>query len=129
MKKKIEQNAAFTLIEVMVAMAIFAIASALMAPAFVMHLKINTASEEKNGAIAAAEQVLDDLRFQDPASLPTSGQSVEQQITAGERIYQAVIYYCQRQAYCSSRSRHLKTQISRNGHVIYATETVYTRLR
>jgi len=119
----------FTLLEVMVAMAIFALVAGAMLPAFLTHLKFNVAAEERNGAMAATRQILEELRLEDPESLPSSGSSGPQDIAAGERSYQVTLYYCRKPLLCSTRSRHLEVEASYRGQILYDVETVFTRLK
>ena len=63
----------FTLIEVLVALSLFAIVSAGVTPAIILHTRSNTESVIRAGAIAAAQFGMDNLRRQDPAGFPSSG--------------------------------------------------------
>ena len=123
------KQSGFSLIEVMVAMVIFGVVSASMAPVFMNHLKFNTAMEVRSGAYAAAQQVLDDLRSQDPSSMPSSGSSAATSVPAGDRIYSVVTSYCLQASYCASANiRHLKVEVSYKGNLVYSVETVFTKL-
>jgi prepilin-type N-terminal cleavage/methylation domain-containing protein len=121
---------AFTLLEVLVSLLIFSVVSSSLSAVFINHLKQNSRGEIRSGAIAVAQQVLDDARSQDPASLPSTGSSSAQTISGGQRNYQVVQHYCLNSAYCpTTNTRHIKVEVSYLGTIIYAVETVYTQLR
>ena len=123
------RDEAFTLLEVMVSMLIFLVVSATMANAFVSHLKTNTATEVRTGAIEAAQLQLDEHRLADPMTMPNSG-STSATITIGGRPFNVVTYYCQNPAFCiSSSTRHLLVKVNYANKQVFQTETVYTRLR
>ena len=128
MNMKAPSQAGFTLIEMLVAMSLFLMVSALMAPSFVAHLSYTLGAERRTEAVAAAQQVLDELRVLDPATLPTSGTS-SQNITAGQRTFQVVTTYCSDTTYCSTRSRLIGIDVSFKNEEIYHVETVFTRLQ
>ena len=114
--------------EVLVSLTIFAIASALMTPAFIYHLKTNTASEDRNGAIAVAQQVLDELRTTDTLSMPESG-TTTQTISNQHRNYAVSTTYCADDTYCTTSSRHITIGVAYRGKTIHTVETVYTKLK
>lgn len=118
----------FSLVEVMVSVALFSVVSALMAPSFIYHLKTNSRAEVKNGAIAATQQRLDTLRSSDPTSLPSSG-SDTQNVAVGERTFSVKTYYCQTAAWCTTSSRHLKIEVSYRNTFVYSAETIFSQLR
>lgn len=118
----------FSLVEVMFSIAIFAVASLGVAKAFSTHLQINTAAERKSGAILAAQQVLDELRLEDPASFPSSGTETRS-VTVGRRTFSVVVTYCVLAAYCSGTSRSLDISVLHNGAVQFEVQTVYAQLR
>lgn len=123
-----KSNYGFSLIEVIVAMALFTLVSALMAPSFLYHLKTNYNSEVKNGAIAATQQRLDTIRSQDPALLPSSGYDT-QNITFGERTFSVKTLYCRNAAWCSSSARNINVEVSYRNKLIYKAETVFSQLK
>ncbi len=119
----------FTLIEVMIAMAILGVGLAAMAPLFLAHLQINNQSELKNGAVLVAQQTLDTLRLQNPITMPNSGSTTPQNVTMGGRTYQVVTTYCALASYCNSGSRHIRVEVQFRGKTLYTVDTVYTQLR
>lgn len=118
-----------TLVEALVAMAIMGIVLAGVTPLFMTYLNANTLNEERSGAMAAAQQVLERLRAQDPADLPSSGTSAAQALTIGGRTYQATTRYCVTAAYCDTASRHVVVEVTYRGTRIFQAETVFTQLR
>jgi len=124
------RNSGFSLLEVLVAIAIFALAASEMLPAFNSFTGRNSYSHVKVGALQAAEQVLDELRSVDPSSLPSSGNDGGQNVTVGNDTFVATTYYCPQAALCSGLStRHLKVDVSKNDQSIIKIETVFTALR
>jgi type II secretion system protein I len=120
----------FTLLEVLVAMTIFSLAAIGMAQAFTSHLKANTASEVRSQATNAAQQVLDQLRTIDPATLPSSGNSSAQAVTVDRRNYSVVVQYCAETSLCpSSSTKHLRARVSYRNSEVYRVDTVFTQLR
>lgn len=119
----------FTLLEALVALAIMGIALAGLVPAFQAFLDANSASEERSNAVAAAQQVMEMLRQQDPASLPSSGTSAVETIQVGDHEYEVVATYCAQTTYCSSAARHILLEVSFAGNAVYEVETVFTQLR
>ena len=126
--KRVKSEKGFTLIEALVAMGFFAFVSAFMAPAFILHLKTNTVSEQRNGAIAIAQQILEELRSGDPSAMPNSG-TQNQTRTLDSRTYSIDTIYCATATYCTSRSRHIGIKVSYQGKVVYQLETAYAKLR
>ena len=122
-------GAGFTLLEVMVAMLLFLVVSATMASTFVSHLKHNTDTEVRSGAVALAQRRMDELRLQDPPTMPTSGTTAVTQ-SAGGRDYSVSTTYCENASLCATaNNRHLTVRVSYENSVVFQTETVYTRLR
>ena len=116
------------ILEVVIAMAILIIALTALIPSFIYYLRTNTSSEVRTQAIIVAQQVLEELRLKDPASLPTQGQ---QTITRnqGGRSFTVVVNYCQDPSLCSGNARHLVLEVKQGGKRVYEVETVYTSLR
>jgi prepilin-type N-terminal cleavage/methylation domain-containing protein len=123
-----QSQAAFSMIEAMVSIAIFGIGSLGIAHAFIYHMSFNTTSERRGAAIAAAQVVLDQLRVSDPASLPNTG-SATQNLTVGRRTFVATTSYCSPNTYCTSTARYVKVEIRENGQLYYTVSTVFAQLR
>jgi general secretion pathway protein I len=119
----------FTLLEALVALAILGIALAGLLPAFQTFLDANSVSEERSNAVAAAQQVMELLRQQDPSSLPSSGTSTVETIQVGDHEYEVVATYCAEADYCSTAARHIVLEVSFAGNAVYQVETVFTQLR
>lgn len=130
MKRLAAPNAGFTLLEVLVSMVIFSIASAAMAQSFLTHLTMNNRSERRSEAIASAQQVLDQIRTEDPTSLPASGSASPVTVTMGPRTYTVTATYCGDNTFCTSNNiRHIGIEVAYRNTVIYEVETVYSQLR
>ena len=125
-----------TLIETVVALIIFLIFLGIIIP-FFSNQRITTLKNEIDaGAIAVSQQVLDNLRQLDAASLPSTGTTTT--LPSGEslavvssmgRNYSARITYCAAAIYCTTNARHIKVQVKRHGKTVYTVETAYTRLQ
>ena len=120
----------FTILEVLVALSLMAIVAAGLVPAFTTFLKFNTRAEIKSEALSAAQQVLDELRLVDPATMPSSGSDPAVNITLGSRTYQVIVDYCVDASLCTSTTRQLVLEVfDNNAESVYSTQTVYTKLR
>lgn len=122
-------QAGFTLLEVLVALTLFLIVSALMAPVFVAHLKYNLEASQKSGAIVASQQALDELRVQDVTGLPLSGTVGPTNMVVGERTYQVLTTYCLNASWCTATARHITVNVSFKNKSLFTTETVYALLQ
>ena len=130
MRSRANSSEGFTLLEVLVSMVIFAIASAAMAQSFLTHLTMNNRSERRSEAIASAQQVLDQIRTEDPTSLPVSGSVAPVTVVMGPRTYTVTATYCGENTFCTSNNiRHIGIQVAYRNTVIYEVETVYSQLR
>jgi prepilin-type N-terminal cleavage/methylation domain-containing protein len=118
----------FTLVEAVIALAILGITIAAVLPAFIDFLDANSLSEERSNAVAAAQQVMEELRQVDPGSLPSSGSSAVQTVTTGNHEYEVTAHYCRTPSYCSTAGRHIVLEVNYGGKTVYTIETVYTRL-
>jgi len=124
-----KDESAFTLLEVIVSLGIFAIVTAGLYPALTNHLQLNHLSAQRTGAINAAQQVLDNLRLQNPGSMPGSGFEQSEQII-GDKVFQVTTTFCETAAYCiSANTRHIKVEVFYQGESRFETETVYTQLK
>ena len=117
-----------SLIETVAALAILGIALAAAVPAFMIQLETNTFAEHHSGAVAAAQQVMEDLRFQDPSTLPSAGAAPPQTIAAGSEVYTVIVRFCVQSSFCDSNSRHVRVEVFHDGQQIYSVESVFTRL-
>ena len=118
-----------TLIEGLIAMAILGFAVTGVMGAFMAQVETNSTSELRSMAIAASQKVLEGIRLEDPATLPTFGSTLPAQtVTVGEQEFQAVTIYCLNSTYCTSTSRHVTVDLYVDGNKVYDVETVYTKL-
>jgi prepilin-type N-terminal cleavage/methylation domain-containing protein len=119
----------FTLVEALVAISIMGIALAGIVPSFLHNMDTNTSSEQHSDAVAVAQEVLEQLRHEDPTLMQSSGSSDVQVIAVGGRDYEVINSYCTNSDYCTSGSRHIVVEVSFAGRIIYELETVYTQLQ
>ena len=119
----------FTLLEVLVAMGLLGMLLAGIVPVFFSMMAVNTRNEERSGAVAAAQQVLEELRRQDPALLPDSGTSGPQVIPVDDRAFEVTSWYCLAPEYCDDNSRHVLIEVKYGGRTFFSAESVLTQLR
>ncbi|WP_299406842.1 type II secretion system protein [Acaryochloris sp. IP29b_bin.148] len=134
-KKKSEQG--LTLVEAVVSILIFFIALAGIVPISLNYSLAAIRNEQRTGAIAMSQQILDELRQVDASTLP-DGNTTLTTLPSGESLtdvplmgkeYSSQITYCQTSSasYCDANSRHIKIEVLRDGQSIYEVETVYTK--
>ena len=123
------RSGGFTLTESLIALAIMGIALAAILPTFLTYADTNDLSEERSGAVAAAQEIMEGLRQADPVSLPSTGSSAPQLVAVGQREYEVVASFCTDIQYCGLDSRHILIEVSHGGRTIYTVESVYTQLR
>lgn len=119
----------FTLFEVLIAFTLFSLVAGVMAPTFVSQLKFTHSAEVRTGAYAAGAQVLDDLRVQNPETMPTTGTDATRTVVAGKHTFEVTVSYCPVTTYCTARSRQITAAVSYNNQEVYSVTTVFTRLR
>ncbi len=114
--------------EALIALMIFGIGLAVIAPIFVSNSRINRQQEVRTGAVAAAQQVLDTLRFRNFGQWPAS--ATEQQIDTDMGVFNATINWCESGGDCLAitGTRHVTVSIQFNGKQVYEVETVYTQV-
>lgn len=128
--KRINSSYGYTLLEVLFSMVMLSVGILGVANAFATQLSFNTRSQIKSSAIMAAQQVLDEIRVQDPTSLPSSGSSSPVTVDIGGKPYFVTITYCQNTTYCSAPTiRVIRADVVHNGQNVFSTETVYAQLR
>jgi len=119
----------FSLMEVIVSMALLGIISAGIVPGFLNYFATITTNDVRTGAVNAAQVRLDALRIANPADLPSSG-SDSVDINVGNYIFTVVTTYCLDASYCElNNTRHLHVDVNRNAETIYRVETIYTQLK
>lgn len=119
----------FTLTEAVLAIAIVGIVLAAMLPAFLTYSDTNTLSEERSGAVAAAQQTMESWRQLDPTTLVTTGAAPVGIVEVGNREYEVISRFCTEPTYCDSDTRHILVEVRYGGRVVYTVESVFTRLR
>ena len=118
-----------TLLEVVVAMVILAIGLLAIVPGMIHLSDVADGNEVRSAAVQAAQQSNERTRRLDPASLPTTGSSAADTVTIGEHTFQVVQHYCRDTSMCLAFARHITTEVSFDGQVVYSTQTVFTRLQ
>ena len=126
-----------TLIETLISIVILGILLASVIPAFVTNMQINTDSETRSAAVAAAQSVLDSLRADgswpdygmDPDGNPTV--PPVRQVQSNGRTFDVQIDYG---PYCDGGScipgaQEVQLEVRLDGRMYYRVGTVYTDLR
>jgi prepilin-type N-terminal cleavage/methylation domain-containing protein len=121
------QQAGFTIIEAVIALAVLGIVLAAIAPIFISNLRDNNRSEKRSEAIAVARQVFEGLRYKDPATLPTSGTTTENVVMGGQ-TFQVDTTMCSLSTYCTTGSRHITVTVKQGGTTQFSADTVFTQL-
>lgn len=119
----------FSLVEVLLAVALVGVVVMGVVPAFIVCKETNSRNEVRSGALAAAQQVMEEYRHAAPESLPSSGSSPTQVVTVGERDYEVIAYYCVASAWCDTQSRHVTIEVSFGNETLLTVESVFTKLR
>lgn len=124
------QSEGFTLLEVLVALAIFSVAIVTASSSFQTYLKSNYSAEVRFEAAHAAQSIIDELRFEDVEALPSNGSDAARIVTMNDgRDYEVTVSYCTDSTYCSSSEiRHLAVEVEYREKVVYRTEAVFTAL-
>lgn len=138
----------FSLVEAVVGMVMFAALLSGLAPLIMVSRAFTLQSDNRVGAIAVSQEIMDSLRQRDIANLPTSGTTTV--LPAGNsiaslrykgKIYSATVTYCETNTYCDASTRHIKVKVYQDGNTaatpsrpadakpIYQLETVYARLQ
>lgn len=119
----------FTLVECLFALAILGAVMTSLMPSFINFMDANSNSESRSDAVAAAQQIMESLRRQDPAGWPSSGSSATEVVAINNREFEVVKQYCLSSKFCGSASRHVVVEVSYGGKVLYSVESVFTRLQ
>lgn len=130
MRRSLTYQAGFTLLETVVALTLFLIMIAGFSQAVASQVTHGKRNELRSKAVMAAQYFLDDLRSQDPATLPTSGTGSPTYFIIEGRYFTVTPTYCANSSFCSSSNiRHITANVDYFGDSIYSVETVFTRLR
>lgn len=134
-QSKNQSEKGLTLVEAVVSILIFFIALGGIVPVSLNYSLAAIRNEQRTGAIAISQQILDELRQVDIRTLP-SGNTTVIKLPSGEplphsvmgRDYSSQITYCEtaNANYCTSDSRHIKVEVLKDGRSIYEVDTVFT---
>lgn len=119
----------FTLLEALVAMGLLAILLVGVLPTFSVLFAANTRNSERTGAVAVAQQVMEELRQAEIVELPASGSVGPQIVSIDERDYEVVRWFCLSEQFCGANSRHVMIEVNYGGRTVFTAESVYTQLR
>ena len=123
------RRSGFSILEIMIAIAILAVLLIAIIPAFTGFLRTNKSSEERTVAITLAQERLEALRLQDPRTLPSSG-FTETVVSRNGKAYRVRTLYCTNAALCNSVTRQIVVRVEQGSgrKVIYEVGTVFTKL-
>lgn len=127
--KRSGRDSGFTLTEALLAVSIMGIVLAAILPTFLTYSDANTLSEERSGAVAAAQQTMESWRQVDPTTMPSSGTAPVEVVSIGGRDYEVLVRFCSDPGLCDVDTRHILLEVRYGGRLTYTLETVYTRLR
>lgn len=120
----------FTLIEVLIAMALFSIVAMGLAGGFILQLRTNNDNAIRIQSISAAQFVLDEMRVRDPASFPSTGSDAARNVIISGRTYQVIVSYCAISTLCPApTTRHLRATVMYRGKKRYEVDTVFSQLK
>ena len=131
MRQGDSRTAGFSLVEVLVSLSIFSIAGVAFASSIMTNQGFNRLSSERTGAQFAVEQIVDDLRVQDPTTLPAHGTDAVRHVTIGTKTYDVYVTYCSLGSYCSSSAtvRTIHCEARLKGVTRYVVDTVFAQLK
>ncbi|MFB9993201.1 prepilin-type N-terminal cleavage/methylation domain-containing protein [Deinococcus oregonensis] len=125
--KHVQQG--FSLVELLVTMAILGIIIGVMLTAIASNTQLNSKTEQTAQATVAAQQVLDDTRTSDPSTLPLSGADPVDIVNVGGRDYKVTLRYCvPTPNYCSGNARQIQATVEYGGKPLFTVETVFTNV-
>jgi len=116
----------FTLVEAIVALVFLAVMLTALLPAFANNMRANSVNEIRTGAIAVAQQEVDNLRA--VGTWPSS--PIVTNVATGNGTYQSTITYSQycNGATCYVGARDVTVEVRHNGRLYYRVRTVFTSL-
>jgi len=122
-------NRGLTIVEALVALAIFAIAMAALIPVFTSNARTNRNMELRSGAVSAAQFVLDDLRISQRNDWNGTWPTAET-VAAGSHTYEVDITVCaagDTGCLTTTDAKHIRLEVTQGGTTYYEVETVFTR--
>lgn len=121
-------RAGISLVEAVIAIVIVGIVLAGVVPALVSNLRVNTDSEVRTGAVAAAQTVLDRFRVRPKSAWEASGSTVS--VVSHGRSYDVAVVrqpFCQ-DGTCLDGAELIELEVSHGGRTRYTVSTVFTAL-
>lgn len=119
----------YSLLEVLISVALFSLVFAVMSPAFVSQMRGNRTSQLEMEAIQAANTVIDQKRLIDPATMPSSGSDSAITVPINNHNYAVTVSYCTNSGLCTGNTiRHIQINVALNNENVFTTETVFTQL-
>jgi len=119
----------FSLLETVVALGLLSALLVAVLPSFFVMMHANTRNEERSAAVGAAQMMMEQLRQQEPASMPSSGSLPPQVVQIDRRDFEVVKRFCTTPQFCGADSRHVLIEVNYGGRKVFSAESVYTTLR
>ncbi len=119
----------FSLVETLVAVALLAFLSTGILTAFSSQAASSGRNERRLAATAAAEQVLEFYRMDDPELMPTSGSVGPVVVAANTQEFEVFTLFCTRPTFCTDTARQLVVEVYSGPTKVYDVETVFTQVR
>ena len=118
----------FSIIEVIIAMAILAVVLTGVVGAFISNLQTNGRTELRGVAVSVAQEELETLRRQDPRTFPVA--DINKTVTTADgRSFQVRTRFCVNSSRCVGSAKQVVVEVSQQSRSIYTVETVFTNLR
>lgn len=120
-----------TLVEVVVAIAMFGIIMGFALPALLGNVRISQRTQQRNDAVAVAQITLEALRRSNVTSLPTATNASDSSVVSyNGRPYNVKKVYCATPAYCVGSARHVTVEVRNDASsLLYSAQTVFTSLQ
>ena len=126
---KMTNETGTSLLEAIFALSFFGIITVGILPGFLMHSQEVTRTEHRSNAIGLAQEILDDIRSENPAILPSTGTVGPTTYSRGQFTYNTEISYCEDSVLCpTTNTRQITIKVYHQGRIYYEVETVYTAL-
>lgn len=117
-----------SLIEALIALSILATALVSTFSALASFTTMNKRNEARSNAAFAARAAIEELRYTDPESMPSTGTQTTS-VTVGPNDFVVTVAYCTTSSYCTDHTRDISVSVAEDGRVVFSTETVFTQLR
>ncbi|ULH17280.1 type II secretion system GspH family protein (plasmid) [Deinococcus sp. KNUC1210] len=128
-----DRQAGFTLVELLVSIAILAVLMSTLISAFLFNAGLNTKSEMRSAAVRVAVNIVENYRNDNTYdSLPLNGATQTSNVTESGRTFRVVTTFCPpdmpSEMVCSSSARFIRVEVYNGTTEIYQTDSYFTQL-